>query len=147
MVHGTGVVGNSVIRIRQDRRKLTFDGVSGKLIREYFSLDTDLEPVIASIDRDPFIHKAIMSCNGLRLIRQPKWECLVSYICSTNSNIPVIRKRIAHLAEQFGDAIETDEGTYYSFPGPSAISCRGSSALDGCKLGTAPPMCLRPLVG
>jgi len=135
----TGVIGNSVIRIRQDGRKLTFDGVSGKFIREYFSLDMDLGPVIASFDRDSFIHKAIASCKGLRLIRQPKWECLVSYICSTNSNIPAIRKRIAHLAEQFGKAIDTDEGIYYSFPGPSAISCKGSSALDGCKLGYRSP--------
>ena len=135
----TGVVGDSVIHIRQDGRKLTFDGVSGPFIRHYFSLDMDLGQVIASIDRDSFIHKAITSCTGLRLIRQPKWECLVSYICSTNSNIPVIRKRIAHLAEQFGNAIETDEGTYYSFPGPSDISCRGSSALDSCRLGYRSP--------
>lgn len=135
----TGVVGNSVIRICQDGRKLTFEGASEKFIREYFSLDMDLGPVIASIDRDPFIHTAIRSCEGLRLIRQPKWECLISYICSTNSNIPVIRKRIAHLSEQFGDAIETDDRTWYSFPDPSALSCKGSNALDTCKLGYRSP--------
>ena len=90
-----GIVGNSVIRIRQDGRRLIYEGASEKFIREYFSLDMNLVPVLASIDRDPFIHTAIRSCKGLRLIRQPKWECLVSYICSTNSNIPAIRKRIA----------------------------------------------------
>jgi N-glycosylase/DNA lyase len=135
----TGVVGNSVIRIRQDNRTLTFDGASETFVREYFSLDVDLGLVLASIDRDPCIHTAIRSCTGLRLIRQPKWECLVSYICATNSNIPAIRKRIAHLAEQFGDAIETDEGIWYSFPDSYALSCKGSTALDGCKLGYRSP--------
>ena len=135
----TGVVGNSMIHIQQDGRKLTFDGASAKFIREYFSLDLNLGPVLASIDCDSFIHTAIRSCKGLRLIRQPKWECLVSYICSTNSNIPAIRKRIAHIAEQFGDAIETDEGTYYSFPDPCALSANGSNALDVCKLGYRSP--------
>jgi N-glycosylase/DNA lyase len=135
----TGVVGNSVIRIHQDGRKLTFDGASAKFIREYFSLDMDLGPVLASIDCDAFIHAAIGSCRGLRLIRQPKWECLVSYICSTNSNIPAIRKRIAHIAEQFGEVIETDKGTYYSFPDPCAISTNGNNALDVCKLGYRSP--------
>jgi len=128
-----------MIHIQQDGRKLTFDGASAKFIREYFSLDLNLGPVLASIDCDSFIHTAIRSCKGLRLIRQPKWECLVSYICSTNSNIPAIRKRIAHIAEQFGDAIETDEGTYYSFPDPCALSANGSNALDVCKLGYRSP--------
>jgi N-glycosylase/DNA lyase len=139
----SGVVGNSVIHIRQEGRILTFEGVSAHFIRDYFSLDLDLGPVLASIDSDPFIRMAIRSCRGLRLIRQPKWECLISYICSTNSNIPAIRKRIGHLAEQFGDAIETDYGTYYSFPSPSAITCKGSTALDGCKLGYRSPYVFR----
>jgi N-glycosylase/DNA lyase len=137
------VVGNSVIRICQNGKKLVFEGTSTKFIREYFSLDMDLVPVLASIDRDPFIHAAIRSCKGLRLIRQPKWECLVSYICSTNSNIPAIRKRIAHLAEQFGDPIKTGDGIYYSFPEPSAISCKGINALEGCKLGYRSPYVFR----
>lgn len=135
----TGVVGESVIRVRQDARRLLFDGATERMIREYFSLDMDLLPVLAAIDRDAFIHGAIRSCSGLRLVRQPKWECLISYICSTNSNIPAIRKRIAHLAEQFGDPIETETGTYYSFPDPATISCRGNDALGNCKLGYRSP--------
>ncbi|MDD1695014.1 MAG: 8-oxoguanine DNA glycosylase, N-terminal domain-containing protein, partial [Methanoregula sp.] len=65
-----GVVGCHVIRIRQDNRKLTFEGASPQFIREYFSLDVDLGPVLSSIDCDPFINAAIGKCRGLRLIRQ-----------------------------------------------------------------------------
>ena len=106
-----GVVSGRVIKIRQDGSTLTFKGADTAFIRHYFSLDLDLNKVIKKIDHDPFIHAAISRCSGLRLVRQPPWECLISYICSTNSNIPTIRRRISSLAEQFGKAIEF-EGKY-----------------------------------
>jgi N-glycosylase/DNA lyase len=121
--------------------RLTFEGAPASFITHYFSLEVDLHPILASIDRDPFIHTAISQCTGLRLIRQPKWECLVSYICSTNSNIPTIRRRIASIAQQFGKAIEFEGNTYYAFPGPSAISC-GEQILPDCKLGYRTPYVL-----
>ena len=133
-----GVIGERVIRIRQVGARLTFEGAPASFITRYFSLDVDILPIMASIDRDPFIHTAISQCTGLRLIRQPKWECLVSYICSTNSNIPTIRRRIASIAKQFGKAIEFEGNIYYTFPGPSSISC-GEHILPDCKLGYRSP--------
>ena len=100
-----GVVGRHVIKIRQDSQKLTFEGASVPFVTQYFSLDADLQLILETINRDPFIDSAIRRCTGLRLIRQPKWECLISYICSTNSNIPMIRRRIKTIAEQFGREI------------------------------------------
>lgn len=136
-----GVIGERVIRIRQVGTRLTFKGAPASFITRYFSLDVDLLPILASIDRDPFIHTAISQCTGLRLIRQPKWECLVSYICSTNSNIPTIRRRIASIAQQFGKAIEFEGNTYYAFPEPSSISCR-EHILPDCRLGYRTPYVL-----
>ena len=136
-----GVIGERVIRIRQVGTRLTFKGAPVSFITHYFSLDVDLLPILASIDRDPFIHTAISQCTGLRLIRQPKWECLVSYICSTNSNIPTIRRRIASIAQQFGKAIEFEGNTYYAFPEPSSISCR-EHILPNCRLGYRTPYVL-----
>ncbi|MDD4136479.1 MAG: DNA glycosylase [Methanoregula sp.] len=134
-----GIVGSHVIRIRQDSRKLRFKGAPAEFIRQYFSLDLDLTPVIAAIDHDPFIHTALEKCRGLRLVRQPPWECTISYICSTNSNIPTIRRRIASLAERFGKPVECEDTTYYSFPEPSFITCEGHDALAACRLGYRQP--------
>jgi N-glycosylase/DNA lyase len=88
-----GIVGNRAIRIRQDGTTLTWEGAPRKFIEHYFSLDQDISAITASFDRDPFIHAAIDRCHGLRLVRQPPWECLISYICATNSNIPMIKRR------------------------------------------------------
>jgi N-glycosylase/DNA lyase len=137
-----GVVGDRVIRIRQEDKRLTFKGAPSSFIKNYFSLDLDLQPVLKSIDRDPFIHTAINRCAGLRLIQQPKWECLISYICSTNSNIPMIRRRIATIAQLFGKEIDFEDTTYFSFPDPSTISCSGRHAITECKLGYRAPYVL-----
>jgi len=136
----TGVVEGRVIRCRQNGRTLSFTGADKAFIRHYFSLDLDLVAILESVDRDPFIHEAIGQCHGLRLVRQPPWECLCSYICATNTNIPAVRRRVATLAEQFGDAIGAGKNTFYSFPHPSRISCTGTvSSLTGCRLGYRQP--------
>lgn len=134
-----GVVGRYIIKIRQDKQKLIFDGAPASCIIRYFSLDTDLQPIVASFNRDPFIDAAIRRCAGLRLIRQPRWECLVSYICSTNSNIPMIRRRIRTIAERYGHEIVFEGKTYHTFPEPSDIACTGKETIEMCRLGYRTP--------
>jgi N-glycosylase/DNA lyase len=135
----TGVVEDRLIRCRQDGDRLEYAGAPGSFIRHYFSLDTDLCSILASIDRDPFVHEAIARSRGLRLVRQPPWECTVSYICSTNSNIPTIRRRIASIAARFGKTIEFEGKTYHAFPEPAFIACAGNDGLTDCRLGYRQP--------
>lgn len=130
-----GVVGNRVLRIRQRGDTLAYAGAPEAFIIDYFSLDTDLEAVLASIDTDPFMHACIARSRGLRLIRQPPWECTISYICSTNSNIPTIRRRIAAIAERFGRPLRSGGRTYHAFPEPPAICAGGREGVAACRLG------------
>jgi N-glycosylase/DNA lyase len=134
-----GIVDDNVLKIRQERDRLTYTGVPATFIRHYFSLDTSLGDVMASIDTDPFIHSCIRKNRGLRLVRQPPWECTVSYICSTNSNIPTIRRRIASIAERCGSAVDFEGKRYHAFPGPQAISSVGHDGLTVCRLGYRQP--------
>jgi N-glycosylase/DNA lyase len=131
-----GVVGDRLIRCRQEGSVFRWHGAGERFIRHYFALDLDLAAILASIDTDPAIHAAIVQCSGLRIVRQPAWECLCSYICATNSNIPLIRRRIAAIAEQFGRRLTSEGREYYAFPGPAAISCTTAGhALAACRLG------------
>jgi len=138
-----GVVGNNAIKIRQDGNRLRFFGADTGFIEHYFALDVDLPSITASFDRDPFIHAAVTKCAGLRIIRQPAWECLISYTIATNSNIPTIRKRIAALAERFGKPVKAFKRTFYTFPGPGDISCGDETMLECCKLGYRQPFVYR----
>ncbi|WAC05599.1 MAG: DNA glycosylase [Methanoregula sp.] len=137
-----GVVGNRVIKIRQGKTALTYEGAPPHFIRHYFSLDTDLNAITSSFDRDPFIHEAISNCKGLRLLRQPAWECLISYICATNSNIPMIKRRIANIAQSFGTPLEFEGKTYHAFPDHASLASACAPDLSECKLGYRSPYVL-----
>jgi N-glycosylase/DNA lyase len=139
----TGVVERDVIRIRQKRRILFFEGTSKERIRDYFGLDTDLCSIIDSIDRDPVIHGAVTNCMGLRLVKQPPWECLASFICATYTNIPGIRRKIALLSETFGEPVSMGPGSvFYSFPSAEVLADSAPCTLSRCRLGyRAPYLC------
>ena len=66
----TGVVQERVIRVRQDGKRLTYSGAPAPFIRQYFSLDLDLDAILESIDRDPVISGAIRKNRGLRRVNQ-----------------------------------------------------------------------------
>jgi N-glycosylase/DNA lyase len=134
-----GIVGNRAIRIRQDGTTLTWEGAPRKFIEHYFSLDQDISAITASFDRDPFIHAAIDRCHGLRLVRQPPWECLISYICATNSNIPMIKRRIGHIAERFGAPIKSSGTAMHAFPTAGSLAGSCPSVLSECKMGYRGP--------
>jgi N-glycosylase/DNA lyase len=64
---------------------------------------------------------AISVSNGIRILKQPAWECLISFIISQNNNIPRIKKIIESLCKLYGNEINFDNKTYYSFPSPEQL--------------------------
>lgn len=130
-----GVVGQNAIRIVQKGDRLSFSGVDAGFIRHYFALDVDLPEILLAIDRDPVIHYAVSKCSGLRIVRQPPWECLASFICATYSNIPGIRKRVCLLCRNLGAPLSPEHPGIFSFPSPKAIAGAETSMLTDCSLG------------
>jgi N-glycosylase/DNA lyase len=130
-----GIVEGRAIRIQQDADLLTFSGVDAEFICDYFRLDQDLPGILTSIDRDPVIARAIQECWGLRLVRQQPWECLASYICATNTNIPAVKRRVALMAERFGGPVDGPFGIAYTFPEPEVLASAPFDDLWDCRLG------------
>jgi len=134
-----GIVGDSLIRISQQGCSLIFEGADTQFIRAYFQLDEDLPGIISSIDRDPLVHAAISMSRGLRIVRQPAWECLASYIIATYANIPGIRRRISLLCRCFGERVTGDRGEFYTFPTAEAIASSDPCRIAECRLGYRAP--------
>ncbi|MDD1674709.1 MAG: 8-oxoguanine DNA glycosylase [Methanomicrobiales archaeon] len=134
-----GIVGNTAIRVRQEGRKIRFSGADPAFVTWYFSLDMDLREVLGTITRDPVIREAVHRCRGLRIVRQPAWECLASYIGATYSNIPMVRRRVALLSEAFGETQEFEERRVYGFPSPASIAEAPLEMLARCKMGYRAP--------
>ena len=74
-----------------------------ELIERYFALDHPLAEICASFPDDPIMDTARNFCRGLRIIRQPKWECLATFICSSMKQVAHIRQISRSLRERFGE--------------------------------------------
>ncbi|MCE8426249.1 MAG: DNA-3-methyladenine glycosylase 2 family protein [Candidatus Methanoperedens sp.] len=129
----TGVIKGTLVRAKQDGDELSIDSSLEKIvIQDYFRLDDDMQQIYSSINCDVKIASLIKNYRGLRLIRQEPWECLVSYICSSNNTIRNITNSIRRLCECFGERIENG---YYSFPSPEALSMVKLCDMEPCRMG------------
>ena len=128
-------VGEAVWKVKQEGDVLLYEGASEADLIRYFGLDVPLDDILADVDRDDLIHSAVSSCRGLRLHRQPTFECLISYICATCANIPGIQMRIENLAKTYGRPLEMDGMTFYTFPNPKDLACESPENIRLCKVG------------
>jgi N-glycosylase/DNA lyase len=137
----TGIVSGSVIRAKQNGNELLIQSKLDKnFVNAYFRLDDDIERIYSEINKDKLTDSLIQKYRGLRLIRQDPWECLVSYICSSNNTIRNIKNSIRHMCECFGEEIEKG---YYSFPAPEALAQVHISDMAQCRLGFRAPRVLK----
>ena len=103
---------------------------------DYFGLDHSLSAIHETFPvNDPFLAEAISFCPGLRLVRQPIWECLATFITSSLKQIAQIRSISLTLREKFGDAHQWDGETWHCYPPPQALRVAGEEALRQCALG------------
>jgi N-glycosylase/DNA lyase len=130
-----GVVTEKMTKIRQMDNILEFEGANDDFVKKYFRLNDPLPLITSKIGKDDYIKSAIQAFAGLRLIRQDPWECLISYICATFNNIPRIKKMINNLARQFGNKLNFEGHTFYTFPSPKNLANAGLKTLSTCKLG------------
>jgi len=102
--------------VKQENNKLFFNNASEQFIKKFFSLDLNYNAVFRECKSNSFAVSARNRLKGLRLIKQDPWECLISYICSANNNIPKIKGMINNLCKTFGKKLVLDNVEMYSFP-------------------------------
>jgi N-glycosylase/DNA lyase len=105
------------------------------IVAHYFSLDHPLAEICDSFPKDPVMNAARDFCRGLRIIRQPQWECLATFICSSMKQVAHIRQISLALRKQFGEPLRAGNHAVYTFPSPQRIAAASESALRECALG------------
>jgi N-glycosylase/DNA lyase len=130
-----GVVGKHVFKIRQCGVELDFEGVGAEFVEHYFGLRDDLAEISRIIGRDAFIRRALRQFEGLRLVRQEPWECLVGFICSSYKSIAAIELMLQKLSEKFGEEQEFDGRGFFVFPTASRLAEASLGELRECGLG------------
>src|SRR5204863_7197086 len=104
-------------------------------ICRYFALDHPLAEICASFPDDPAMNAARHFCRGLRIIRQPKWECLATFICSSMKQVAHIRQISRSLRERFAEKKEICGYEVFSFPSADRFAEASENELRKCGLG------------
>src|SRR5213079_1518032 len=105
------------------------------IVARYFALDHPLAEICDSFPKDPVMNAARDFCRGLRIIRQPKWECLATFICSSMKQVAHIRQIALALRNRFGERRKIGSRVMYTFPSAQRIARASEIQLRECKLG------------
>jgi N-glycosylase/DNA lyase len=145
-----GAIADHAVYVEQDRDVLKANKEGGtpptpgsrelappvaELVEHYFALDHPLAAICASFPNDPAMSAARHFCRGLRIIRQPKWECLATFICSSMKQVTHIRQISKALRERFGVPRKIDRHVAHTFPSARRLSESSESELRKCALG------------
>lgn len=102
---------------------------------DVFRLDDDSAAVMAEISRDPLIRDLVAKYPGLRLMRQDPEQCLFSFLCASNTNIPMIRRMLRALCTKFGKKVEVDGNKFHTFPSAKVLDRASEVELRAAGLG------------
>jgi N-glycosylase/DNA lyase len=105
------------------------------IVANYFALDHPVAEICRSFPNDKAMNAARAFCRGLRIIRQPKWECLATFICSSMKQVAHIRQISLGLRKCFGKARRIDTHVVHTFPTPQRIADSSEKQLRECALG------------
>ena len=106
-----------------------------KLVARYLALDHPLPEILRHFSSDPAIKLAVEYCRGLRIIRQPHWECLATFLTSALKQVQHIRAISLAIRNRFGRKLHRDGMEVFSYPRPEQVAEIPVEKLLECKLG------------
>ena len=116
-----GVVGEKVVKIRQCGCELQFENVNADFVQHYFGLNDDLRQIKQCISKDDYVRLALQRFEGLRIVRQVPWECLISFICATYKSIAAIELMLKKISVKYGEKQVFDGLDFYTVSDCGAI--------------------------
>ena len=126
-----GINGQDILKIN-NLGKIT--SYSNKKYDFFRNID-DMEEIIKSISKDKTTKIAVKKYLGLRLVRQDPFQCFISFIVSSNSNIQKIKSSLEKISIKFGKKIQFDNKEFYMFPEPKIIANATIQEIQNCGVG------------
>ena len=130
-----GTIGERAVYVEQRGAQLFVSRGSGELCAHYFSLDHPLAEICASLPDDPTMQTAREFCRGLRIMRQPRWECLATFITSSMKQVAHIRQMSRALRQRYGREALIYGSHVYAFPSAQRLAQTTEEELRECALG------------
>jgi N-glycosylase/DNA lyase len=130
-----------VVRVRQRDGALEWEATGDPVpvLTHLLRLDDDLDAILASTPDLPLLREAYDRYRGMRLVRDPPFACLISFICSAQMRVSRIHGMQRRLARTYGDSVVVDGRTYHAFPAPDQLAAATEADLRELKLGYRAP--------
>ncbi len=111
--------------IWQENDKIHYKATGGmeNQINKRFRLDESLVNIKKRLKgKDKFLDRALETYEGLRILNDDFFPCLISYLCSPQMRIPRIKNMFNSLAERYGTKVQVNGKTYLQFPTVDQLS-------------------------
>jgi N-glycosylase/DNA lyase len=131
----------AAVRVRQHGDGIEWASTvdAGPVLRRRLGLDDDLPAIRATAPDDRLIDRAYDEYWGMRIVRDPPFPSLVSFICSAQMRVSRIHGMQQALREQFGEPVELGGETYHAYPTAERLAAASESELRELKLGYRAP--------
>ena len=131
----------AAIRVRQHDGALEWEATAdaGPVLRERLRLDDGLDAIRAATPDDSLIEASFDAYPGMRLVRDPPFASLISFICSAQMRVSRIHAMQQSLREAFGTQIQFDGETYHAYPTPERLAAATEAELRDLSLGYRAP--------
>ena len=126
-----GVNGNDVLKVDENGNTNSYQNYNV----DFFRKKDNLDKIIKSISKDKTVKIAVKKFQGLRILRQDPFQCLISFIVSSNSNIPKIKSNIENISKKFGKKIKFQNQEFFLFPNPKKLAKVPINEITSCGVG------------
>ncbi len=123
---GEGYVNPDVdgaIYVEQKGNALYYETSNNNIdLRQLLGLEDPIRTIQQEVNKDTFMSECMKFADGLRVVRDPFFGCLVSFLCSVRNSIPNIKRLTQRIRERFGPRIRLGGKTYFGMPSPKTLA-------------------------
>jgi len=130
-----GAVGDAALYVEQRGERVFVPADAEEIVARYLALDHPLAEICATFPDDPAMAAAARFCRGMRIVRQPAWECVATFITSSMKQVAHIAQISHMLRRRFGARLECNGRELFAYPAPEALARLSEADLRACALG------------
>ena len=126
----------------QDILKINENGAIKSILNlktNFFRKNDNIQEIIRSISKDKTVKKAVKEYEGLRIFKQDPFQCMISFIISSNSNIQKIKSSLEKITKKFGTKVKIGDKEFITFPKPENIANASINEIKACGVGYRSP--------
>ena len=126
----------------QDILKINKNGVIKSILNSktnFFRKNDNMQEIIKSISKDETVKKSIKQYEGLRIFKQDPFQCMISFIISSNSNIQKIKNSLEKISKKFGKKVKIQNKEFFLFPKPEKLANASIEEIKKCGVGYRAP--------